>query len=114
MLRCLALAYSKRLAGTSFPRQAPNDAGNLAYLAQAMANDGFAQHECQACSACDNFKSFNQFALHQSEWSCFYLTFTPGCYIHVASERVPGLDVHRQGASHSASPTSCARSSRSA
>jgi hypothetical protein len=43
-----------------------NNSGNLAYVARAMALDGFAPHEYLAYLACDDFKAFfNQFALHR-------------------------------------------------
>jgi hypothetical protein len=69
-----------------------NDSGILAYLAEAMAKDGFAPHERQAYLACEDFKAFfNQFSLHTSERSRFYLTFLQHCNIYIASELVLGF-----------------------
>jgi hypothetical protein len=69
-----------------------NDSGNLAYVARAMALDGFAPHKYLAFLACDDFKAFfNQFALHPSEWSRFCLAFLRGGDLCVASERVLGF-----------------------
>jgi hypothetical protein len=69
-----------------------NDSGNLAYVARAMALDGFAPDEYLAYLACDDFKAlFNQFVLHPSEWSSFCLAFLRGEDLYVASERVLGF-----------------------
>jgi hypothetical protein len=69
-----------------------NDACNLAYVARAMALDGFAPDKYLAYLACDDFKAFfNQFVLHPSEWSRFCLAFLCDGDLYVASERVLGF-----------------------
>jgi hypothetical protein len=69
-----------------------NDAGSLAYVARAMALDGFAPDEYLPYLACDDFKAFfNQFVLHPSERSRFCLAFLRDGDLYVASERVRGF-----------------------